>query len=356
MDAREMPSSGTNSDEDVNRHPVQRRERDLVKVNSPSLPATLRIVVVLVWLGLAVSCGPATRVVTIGVLNFSPSTEMVFQGFKYGMSTMGFPESQKVRYAYSGGAAPAGSLDQVVSSLKTQKVDLILAITTPAALAAQKATESSRIPVVFAPVNDPVAAGLVKTLSQPGGNLTGIRTGGFVAKELEWLNTLAPSARRVLVPHNPNEPSSVAALESLQKAAKQLGIDLVVSEATTPAQLEALFADFPEDVDAILLGPNNLAVAHITDFVRISKERRLPLASVSYDQAEAGALLSFGPDFYVTGQQAAWLAERVLNGVPPANLPVESADLFLGINLNTAASIGLHIPEQLLQHADHIIR
>jgi putative ABC transport system substrate-binding protein len=238
----------------------------------------------------------------------------------------------------------------------SQDVDMVFSITTPASQKVGAVTAGTKIPVVFAPVVDPVGAGLVNSLSRPGGNATGVRVGGFAAKELEWLVTLAPATKRVLVPHNPQDAASVEALSVLREAALKVGAELVVQEAKSPQELDQIFSNFPQDVDAILLVPNNIAISRISDFVRVSHQRRLPLASVAYAQLEAGALMTYGPDFFQAGRQAARLADKVLRGTSPAVLPVETSEYFFSINLLAAQNIGLTIPDEILHQADRVIR
>jgi putative ABC transport system substrate-binding protein len=160
----------------------------------------------------------------------------------------------------------------------------------------------------------------------------------------------------VFVPHNPDDGSSVAGLAASKEAANKLGIQLVVHEARTAEQLNLVFARFPEDVDAILVPSNNMALDRIADFVKVAQERHLPLASVSYTQLEAGTLMTYGPDFFQVGRQAARLADKVLKGTSPADLPVETSEYFLSVNLITAQAIGLAIPDEVLQQADRVIR
>ena len=317
---------------------------------------TLTVVLAALVLALASGCQPKPDTATIGVVNFTTRLSAVYDGFKTGMAELGYVEGQNVQYVYSGGVGTTEALDPEIQNIIAQDVDLVFAITTPATMKAQLATSGTNLPVVFAPVNDPVASGVVKSLSRPGGNLTGIRTGGFASKELEWLVSLAPNTRRVFVAHNPDDGSSVAGLVASKEAASKLNIELVVHEARTPVQMNLVLANFPEDVDAILVLPNNMALDRITDFVKVAHERHLPLASVSYAQLEAGALMTYGPDFFQVGRQAARLADKVLKGTSPADLPVETSEFFLSINLRTAQAIGLTIPDEVLQQADRVIR
>jgi putative ABC transport system substrate-binding protein len=293
---------------------------------------------------------------TIGVVNFTSILNPVYDGFKLGMADLGYVEGQSVEYVYSGGVGEMADLDPEAREIIARKVDLVFAISTAATLKVQQATAGTRIPVVFAPVVDPVQSGMVNSLSRPGGNLTGIRTGGFAAKELEWLVVLAPGIQRVLVPHNPDDGASVAGLAALREAANKLDVELVVHVARTREELNPVLTSLPEDVDAILILPNPVALSAIADFAHVAVARRLPLASTSYAQLEAGALMSYGPDYTRMGRQAARLADKVLKGTAPADLPVETSEFFFNVNLRTAHDIGLTIPDEVLQQTDRIIR
>jgi putative ABC transport system substrate-binding protein len=178
----------------------------------------------------------------------------------------------------------------------------------------------------------------------------------FVPKGLEWLLTIAPGTKRVFVPHNPDDKSSVIGLNALQKATAAYRVELIVSEIYTLEEVAAIGEYIPKGVDAVFLLPDNLVIARITDFVRIAEERTLPLASVIYPHAKAGALMGYGFDSASIGQQAARIANQVLNGVRPADLPVETPEFYLSINLKTAQAIGLDIPDDVLRQADQIIR
>lgn len=316
------------------------------------------VVTLFIVVGLLLSaCGTTQpKTVTIGVVNLTPALDPVFDGFKAGMAELGYVEGENVTYIYEGPVGSIEALGPAIQNLIKQDIDLLLALSTPATLQAKQAVEGTDIPVVFAPVNDPVQSGVVDSLRHPGGNLTGIRVGGFVPKELEWLLAIAPGTTRLFVPHNPDDNSAVLGLAALNEAADTLGVELVIGEASTPDEIMATVETIPEEVEAIILLPDNLMIAHIDDFVEAALERDLPLSSVAYPQVEAGALMSYGPGFFQLGEQVARLADKILQGTAPADLPVETADFFLSINLQTAQAIGLDISDDVLQQADTIIR
>ena len=310
----------------------------------------------IVTLFVLAGCGSAPKTYSIGVISITPVLEPVLRGFKAGMAEAGYVEGRNVTYVYDGPTGSLEALGPVATNLSGQDVDLILSLGTPPTMHAKQAIEGTDIPVVFGPVNDPVASGLVDSLVRPGGNLTGIQARGFIPKNLEWLLMTAPQVKRVFVPHNPNDRSSVLGLQDLERAAEELGVELVVQQAGTPEEMSAVSKAVPADVDAIFVLPDSLAVTHIKDFVHVAIERNLPVSSVGQAQVEAGALMSYGVDFVEIGRQAATLATKIFEGAAPSDLPVETAEFFFTVNLRTAAAIGLNISNETLRTANHVVR
>lgn len=319
----------------------------------------LPVSAVLISLTLAVTlsaCGGAgdkAENVTIGVVNITPTIDALFDGFKAGMAELGYVEGENVTYLYEGATGNFEGLQPAVHHLLEADVDLIFAITTPAALTAKQAVEGTDIPVLFAAVAFPVESGLVESLINPGVNLTGVDSGGFVAKQTEWLLAIAPDTERLFVPYNPaNSTSELAELEAI---VGPLGIELIAIEVTTVDDLLSVLDAVPEDVDAIFVLASGFLTAHLSKFVESAIEHKLPLTSVG-EGAKAGALMSFGHNYVPVGKQASRLAAKILEGTGAADLPVETADFFLSVNLLTADSIGLDISDNVLEQADVIVR
>ncbi len=142
---------------------------------------------------------PPLQNYTIGVINTVPDLDATLEGFKEGMTELGYVEGENVTYLYEGATVDMDELDSVAQGLAAANVDLILSITTPATQAAQRATADNNIPVVFVPVTDPVGAGLVDSLKSPGGNITGVTFGIQEGRRLEWLIQVAPAIEQVSV-------------------------------------------------------------------------------------------------------------------------------------------------------------
>jgi len=291
----------------------------------------------------------------IGIVSLTEGHDEVIEGFIAGLEDSGFAEGENVTFVYDGPVGCADDLDWAVARVLERDVDLVFALTTPVTRTVMEATSESGIPVVFSPVTDPVGSGVVESLSAPGGNLTGVTNPFYPGKQLEFLLAIQPDTRRVLVPFKPDDLSSVASLEAIEAVAELFGVDIEVVETSTAEDVSALMASLPAGVDAMMLPQTGLFVENIEVIAKGAMEHGIPLISGA-PVAEKGALLSFGLNFDRIGEQAARLVVSILRGTPPGEIPVESADNYLTINLGTSERIGLVIPAEVLRQADDIFR
>lgn len=311
------------------------------------------------WLGILAGCAlrpSAPPPVIIGVINFSPTLDPVFAGFKQRMTELGYVEGKNITYLYEGAPADIAELDPIARRLMAANVDLIFSISTPATQAAQRATAGTRTPVIFAAIFDPVTVGFVDSLTAPGGNLTGVYWGLSEGRRLEWLLRVAPDVEHIYIPYNPDDLSPVLALARVQEAAAHFDVSLALRQARTLAEIETAVAQIPPETDALLLLPDSLVSTRIDLLTQAALERQIPFTVPTGELVQKGALISFGFSFPSSGRQAARMADQVLQGVDPAELPVETDEFFLTINLKTARAIGLNIPNDILLQADEIIR
>lgn len=292
----------------------------------------------------------------IGIINTNPQLIKVIEGFKSGLSKFGYTEGENTEYIQKLTPPDQGHIDAAVREILSRKPDLLFACTGPVVRRAKMLTKENRVPIVFAPVFYPVKSGLVDSLSKPGANITGIQVGGSSAKALEWLLTVSPRVKRLYVPFDTTKDVAAKySLEDLKEGADKLGIELVVSKVSTSEELVAALNPIPRNVDAVWLLNSPLLVSNVHEYVKAAHKRRLPSAS-SASQSREGILITYGQDSLRTGEQASFLAHKILKGTPPANLPVETSDFFLGINLHTAKAIGLEIPGTIIQQADFLYR
>jgi len=303
----------------------------------------------------ACSEGQLSKNYTVGVVNLNKEHDKVFLGFKKGLTALGYTEGKNITFIYNGSRSKMPDLVNDLQSLIDQKVDLILSITTPATKKTKKMTAGTGIPVVFAPVFDPVESGIVQSLVKPGGNLTGIKVGGHSGKALDWLLKIAPDIKNISVPFNSKNRATVQSLQSLQQTADKVGVTLAVNEVDNKKELALLFEKLPDKTDALWLLNSHFLVKNTKLFVDAAIKYGLPLGS-STSQVDEGVMVTYGQNTSRTGELAAGLADKILQGVSPASLPVEITDFFLGINLKTANSIGIDISDDILHVADTIIR
>lgn len=293
---------------------------------------------------------------TIGVINLTPTLEGTLAGFKDGMKELGYIEGENVTYVYAGPAGSIDKLDGMAKDLVNAKVDLIFSISTPATQAAQRATASNRTPVVFGVLTDPIGAGVVTSLAQPGGNITGVTFGPQEVQRLEWLTKISPGVKRIYIIYNPNDSSAKLALKTVNATAARLNLEIVTREAANPDDITAALNDFPENIDAVYLLPDSQTEKRLADILAVANAHHIASSLANVDLVEKGALYSYAMKLGPTGKQAARLADQILTGIKPADLPVETTEFFLAINLKTAQSIGLTIPDNILSQADMIYR
>ncbi|MBN2002083.1 MAG: ABC transporter substrate-binding protein [Anaerolineae bacterium] len=303
---------------------------------------------------LATACGKKPQTYTIGLINVLPVLANSVQGFKDGLTELGYIEGENVTYL--GGTIPMDQLESTLQDMVNAKVDLILTTTTAASQAAQKATAGTDIPIVFTPLADPVGAGLVDSIKSPGGNITGLSQGAYDAQRLDLFLQIAPDVKKIYVPYNPKDPAPVAGLAAITEVAPKLSVELITQEVNTPDEVTAALANIPEEADAIFLLVDSLVGTRVMDLIKISIEQRLPLSGGNADAVKDGTLCGYGPMQSFYGKQVARMADQILKGTPPSSLPVETAEAYLGINLQTAQAIGLEISDAVLRQADNIIR
>jgi putative ABC transport system substrate-binding protein len=249
-------------------------------------------------------------------------------------------------------------MPELAADLVRRRVAVIVAPNNISVLAAKAATAA--IPVVFAVNEDPVRLGLVTTLAQPGGNLTGSNFlgGELQAKRLELLRELLPKAARVAVLVNPANPTNTeTTVRDLEIAARAMGLQIQVLNASTSAEIDAAFATLRRQRhDALFVGNESFFVIRRVQIAILAAQHSIPAAFASREAAEAGGLMSYGPNIADGWRQVGVYTGRILRGVKPADLPVMQSTKFeLVINHQTARTLGVAVPDALLARADEVI-
>ena len=292
-----------------------------------------------------------SEIFTIGIINFSPAAEPAYDGFRQGMAELGYEEGRTIRYLYQGHIADKQKLTAEGKRLMANKVNLIFSMSTPASLVAKEVTANTNIPVVFGPVSNPVRSGLVTSLKQLGGNLTGITFSQQEPKRLEFLKMLKPSIKRVCFPYNPKDKSPILNLQQLQGGVQEMQLELVPIPLHNDEEIASFLSHFPGGFDAIYLPTDSLMATHAADFANIAISHKIPLSTPQQEGVVAGGLASYGFSIFEVGRQAARLADQIRHGISPADLPVEVPEFVASINMSTARKIDITIANSILRQA-----
>jgi putative ABC transport system substrate-binding protein len=240
----------------------------------------------------------------------------------------------------------------IAAELVRLKVDVIVAKSTPAALAAKQGT--SDIPIVFV-AGDPVASGLVESLARPGGNLTGLsqQQTDTAGKRLELLREVVPRLRRLAVLVNPGNPAGVLERDQVEAAARALGLDYAVFEFRRVEDIAPTLDALKGSADALYVCLDPVLP---DDIGELAAAALLPTMHDDRQSVDAGGLMSYGPSFLAMDRRTAELVDKILRGAKPADLPVEQPTKFeLVVNLKTAKALGLTVPDKILALADAVI-
>jgi putative ABC transport system substrate-binding protein len=324
------------------------RRRDFIKVIAGSTAA---------WPLAARAQQPAIPV--IGFINAAPAQSYGPQlaAFLKGLDEKGYVDGRNVTIEYRWAEGHSDRLPSMAADLVRRQVTVIAATTTPAALAAKAATTT--IPIVFTTVGDPVQLHLVTSLNRPGGNVTGVTQLNVevMPKRLELLRELVPTASVVALLANPTNPNAQTNTKDLQAAARTLGLELHVLNASTERDFDAVFAKLIQlRAGGLVIGQDPFLISRSKQLAALTVRHAVPTIYHMREFTAAGGLLSYGADSRDTYRLAGVYTGRVLKGDKPADLPVQQATkVELYINLMTAKALGLHVPNTLIGRADEVI-
>jgi putative tryptophan/tyrosine transport system substrate-binding protein len=317
-------------------------------------------------LGGAAAAGPlaaraqqAERMQRIGVLMNLAADDAEGQGrvaaFQQALQQLGWTDGRNVRIDYRWAAGDTGRFRRYAEELLALAPDVVLASATPSVQALQQATRA--VPIVFANVGDPVAAGIVDSLARPGGNATGFSyfEFGFGAKWLELLKEIAPRATRVAVLRDLTV--GTAQLSAIQAVAPSFNVELSVVGVRDASEIERSVTAFARSSNGgMIVTASTSAVVHRNLITMLAARHGLPAVYSFRTFVTAGGLISYGPDTIDPLRRAAGYVDRILKGEKPADMPVQAPVKYeLVINLKTAKALGLDVPATVLARADEVI-
>jgi putative tryptophan/tyrosine transport system substrate-binding protein len=300
---------------------------------------------------------PASLVIgflSVGTRDLSTN---LLSGIRKGLSDSGFVEGRNLGIEYRWADNDLGRLPEMAADLVRRRVSVIVAPAASAALAAKAATTT--IPVVFWSGADAVEAGLVTNLSRPEGNLTGINsmTYQIVAKQIELLHQLLPGARRFGFLINPRVPNIEAVIHTAQAAAAALGRPIEILAASNNREIDAAFASLlQKGVDALVVSPATLFTNRRVQVTTLTSRHAVPTIFTERQYVDIGGLMSYTSTRSEQYQQVGLYVGRILKGQKPSELPVMQPTKFeFVINLQTARTLGIEVPQRLLAQADEVI-
>jgi putative ABC transport system substrate-binding protein len=299
----------------------------------------------------------AGRIYRVGILQPGKPPEPLVEVLRERLKELGYREGYNIAYEYRWAEGKNERLVELAKELVDAKVDVITALSTPAVLAAKNVTKT--IPIVFSGVGDPVGAGVVPSLSHPGGNVTGVSTLAteLSAKRLEILKEIVPNAAPVAMFWNDTNPAMVLRARETQNAADRMDLNLQSIGVHDLISFDAAFATINSShFNALLTLVDPFTREHRQRIVDFAAQRRLPAIYESREFVDAGGLVSYGPSLPALQRRAADYVSMIFKGGKPADIPIEQPTKFeLIVNLKTARELGLTIPPTVLARADELI-
>ena len=285
----------------------------------------------------------------------TPDNDVSLAGLRQGLADRGYVAGRNLLLETRYAEGHPERVPELISELLAIPVDLLVTPGTPVTQAAQRATSS--VPIVCTS-GDPVGAGLVKSLSHPGGNVTGLSllSGDYSAKWLELLKELIPKLQGVAVLWNPDNQGLARQMQNMRAAAHSLSLELVTFSARTSDVDASLARIAAANVQALVVTDDPFLEQLIPRIVAFTAEHHLPALCAFSTAVNQGGLMSYSADFFALWRRGAEYVDRILKGAHPAELPVEQAtEVTLRVNLKTAKALSLEIPPQLLARADEVI-
>src|SRR5215467_14722890 len=307
---------------------------------------------------LSVRAQQSAKLPTIGYLGSgTPATQSQWvAAFVQRMRELGLIEGRTIAVEYRWTEGRTERAAEIAAEFVQRKVDVIVTSGTGMVLAAKQAT--SVIPIVFAATGDPVSTGLVTSLARPGGNVTGLsnQVPDLVGKRLELLREVVPGLGRLALLANVGNPVVILEIDQVQTAARTIALEVIPLEIRRGEDIVPAFEAFKDLAEALYVVSDPLTNIHRGRINTLALAERLPTMHTIREGVEAGGLMSYGPNFPDLFRRAAEFVDKILHGAKPGDIPVEQPTKFdLVINLTTAKTLGLTVPETLLTRADEVI-
>ena len=285
-----------------------------------------------------------------------PSLDATRKGFVDELKDQGYAPGKKIEYDYKNAQNNRAVSVQIARKFVGDQVDLILAISTPSSQDAAAATKE--IPILFSAITDPVAAGLVKSLSGPGRNVSGTTDRSPVASQMDLIREILPNANRLGTIYNPGEVNSVASVRDIKAESAKRGMTLIEAPAPSSSIVRTAAETLVGKVDAIHIPTDNTVVLALESVIKVCQENKIPLFAADVESVTRGAMAAVAIDYYKLGRQTGAMAKRILERTAKiSEMPVEEQkDLLIHLNIGQAAKMGVTIPQAVIKRASKIIQ
>ncbi|MBI3436109.1 MAG: ABC transporter substrate-binding protein [Proteobacteria bacterium] len=303
-------------------------------------------------------CAADSKKIAISTIVEVPQLVETKQGVLKGLAERGFVENKNIVVDYQQANGNMPTQQQIARKFVGDRVDLIVAITTPTAQAIVTATKE--IPIVFATVTDPIKAKLITQYKHPGGNVTGVSDAAPIAQQLKLFREIVPGLKNLGFVYNPSLDSSKATLEWVREQGKALGIEVVESAAPTTNEVIPATRKLVGKVDAIYVPNDTTVVAALETIVKVGEETKTPVFTGETRGVDRGALASVGLNYIEVGQLAGHMAAEILGGKKPGDIDAVIAyeklpKLVVVVNRKSAAAMGVTLPQALLSRASKVV-
>lgn len=313
------------------------------------------VVVVICCVGISAQADEDKIQIGISQIVEHPALDATRKGFIDYLNENGYPEGEKVEYTYKNAQNNRPVSGQIAKQLVGSEVDLILTIATPSSQDVAALTD--KIPVLFSAVTDPVAAGLVKSLEKPGGNISGTMDKSPVSAQMDILTEVIPEAKTIGTIYNAGEVNSVSSVKDLKAELKKRNMKLVEATAANSSAVKMGAESLVGKVDAIHIPTDNTVVLAFESVVKVCVDNKIPLFAADTDSVKRGAIAALAVDYYKLGRQTGEMAKRILDGKAKiGETPVEyQKELLLYLNPSSAEKMGVDIPKSVMKKAEKII-
>ncbi|HHY24627.1 MAG TPA: ABC transporter substrate-binding protein [Clostridiaceae bacterium] len=315
------------------------------------------ILVVLFSISLTACSTTSDKVVKIGISQLvqHPALDSACEGFIEALKEAGYEEGKNIKIDMQNAQGDVTNAQTIARKFADEKVDMILAIATPAAQAVANVTKV--IPILITAVTDPVMAGLAESLDEPGGNVTGTTDMNPVSEQIKLIKDLVPNVKNVGILYNSGEINSKVQVDMAKEAADSLNLNIVEATVSNSSEVNQAAQSLLGRVDAIYVPTDNTIVSAIGAVIKVANDNKIPVIGSERGQVDAGAIATKGIDYKELGRQTGQIAVKIIKGKKPQDIPIEGSKVVtLIVNQKAAETIDLTIPKGILDKADEIIK